>query len=224
MIATSNDLAYLFIFFILSSRIEQCRQQVLIVLHEQSYRVFPLRPRPAGLGVRFSVRRGRLPSLFSIFCNMSHDLTTVGLTPDAATDKDTWELDQLSRGTKMPAANESDHHRYDDPSEATPFIAKPSTPSVPDDDALGLEDPRDKYKWSVIVLSFSIAFMLELGMGVSMPAWNALLEKGLCSETYPDISIGDDNPLCKDPTVQGKLAMYRGWTVTLEALPSMSDP
>lgn len=162
--------------------------------------------------------------------NMSHDLTSGGeSSPDPATDKDSWELNQLPRESKMPAAGYDENHRYDHPSESTPFIsAASSTRSASGGDALGADDPRDKYKWSVIVLSFSIAFVLELGMGVSMPAWNALLEKGLCGETYPDIAgtlvIGDDNPLCKNATVQGKLAMYRGWTFTLEALPSMSAP
>lgn len=105
-------------------------------------------------------------------------------------------------------------------SEETPFIPETPSPAATDD-----EDPRDKYRWPVIFMTFSIVFMIEMGMGISNPAWNALLEQGICSETYPEIAAqlvaGDENQLCKDAAVQGKLAMYRGWSYTLEALPSM---
>lgn len=112
-----------------------------------------------------------------------------------------------------------DEYQYKN-SEETPFIPDPSGPAATDDD-----DPRDKYRWPVLVMTFSIVFMIEMAMGISNPAWNALLEQGICSETYPDIAAqlvaGDENQLCKDSAVQGKLAMYRGWSYTLEALPSM---
>lgn len=106
-------------------------------------------------------------------------------------------------------------------SEETPLLPGGNAGSPATDD----EDPRSKYKWPVIIGSFSIIFMIELAVGISTPAWNALLEKGLCAEAYPEISqfltAGDENPLCKDPAVQGKLALYRGWSYTFECLPTI---
>ncbi|KAG6367750.1 hypothetical protein INS49_001945 [Diaporthe citri] len=104
--------------------------------------------------------------------------------------------------------------------EETPLLSGDATPAAIDD-----EDPRSKYKWRVIVGAFSVLFMIELAVGISTPAWNALLEKGLCAEAYPEIArflaAGDENPLCKDPAVQGKLALYRGWEYALECLPTI---
>lgn len=104
--------------------------------------------------------------------------------------------------------------------EETPLLSGDAAPAAVDD-----EDPRDKYKWRVMIGAFSILFMIELADGISTPAWNALLEKGLCAEAYPEIArfltAGDENPLCKDPAIQGKLALYRGWAYTLDCLPTI---
>lgn len=104
--------------------------------------------------------------------------------------------------------------------EETPLLSGDAGPAALDD-----EDPRNKYKWRVMIGAFSILFMIELADGISTPAWNALLEKGLCAEAYPEIArflaAGDENPLCKDPAVQGKLALYRGWAYTLDCLPTI---
>ncbi|KAJ0103929.1 tp synthase f0 [Diaporthe amygdali] len=113
--------------------------------------------------------------------------------------------------------------------DEAPHTVSEDTPLLPGGDAgspvTDDEDPRSKYKWPVIIGSFSIIFMIELAVGISTPAWNALLEKGLCAEAYPEISqfltAGDENPLCKDPAVQGKLALYRGWSYTFECLPTI---
>lgn len=105
-------------------------------------------------------------------------------------------------------------------SEETPFINRAPAPTPLSED----EDPRHRYKWPVVSISFSVAFLVEMALVVSAPAWNTLLEKGLCEEMYPELlgllDVGEDNPLCRDAAVQGKLAMYRGWQFTLEALPS----
>lgn len=89
----------------------------------------------------------------------------------------------------------------------------------------GDEDPRSKYKWPVVIGAFSMLFMIELAIGISTPAWNALLEQGICAEAYPEIArflaAGDENPLCKDPAVQGKLALYRGWGYTFDCIPTI---
>lgn len=136
--------------------------------------------------------------------------------------------------TLVAAGSEDDGQDYSSHSEATPFIPAAAENHentrihVQDDDDND-QDPRERLRFPVVALTFSIVFMLELGLGVSWPAWNALLEQGLCGEVYPEVAglllvagADEDNPLCKDPTVQGMLAMYRGWTYTLEALPSMS--
>lgn len=113
---------------------------------------------------------------------------------------------------------EDDPHRL--ASEETPLLPEVTTATPLEDE----EDPRDKYKWPVVFLTFSLIFMLELSIDVSTPAWNALLEKGLCAETYPELAqilfAGDEDP-CKGKTVQRKLAMYRGWSYTLECIPAI---
>lgn len=105
-------------------------------------------------------------------------------------------------------------------SEQTSPLSGDATSAAIDD-----EDPRSKYKWPVVVGAFSILFMIELAIGISTPAWNALLEQGICAEAYPEIArflvAGDESPLCKDPAVQGKLALYRGWGYTLDCLPTI---
>ncbi|KAL1865867.1 hypothetical protein Daus18300_006979 [Diaporthe australafricana] len=105
-------------------------------------------------------------------------------------------------------------------SEGTPLLSADTDPT-----AAGNEDPRSQYKWPVVIGAFSLVFMIEVAIAISTPAWNALLEKGLCAEAYPEIAqfltAGDENPLCKDPAVQGKLALYRGWQYTLECLPTI---
>lgn len=105
-------------------------------------------------------------------------------------------------------------------SEGTPLLSADTAPTAADN-----EDPRSQYKWPVVVGAFSLLFMVEVAIAISTPAWNALLEKGLCAEAYPEIArfltAGDENPLCKDPAVQGKLALYRGWQSTLECLPTI---
>lgn len=113
----------------------------------------------------------------------------------------------------------------DDPlhltSEETPLL-----PGATRATALGghEEDPRDKYKWPVIFLTFALIFLVELCIGVSGPAWNALLEQGLCAEAHPGLAqlaaAGDEDP-CKDKDVQGRLAMYKGWQSTLECVPTL---
>lgn len=105
-------------------------------------------------------------------------------------------------------------------SEETPLLSDEATTAAKDD-----EDPRDRYKWRVLVGAFTVLFLIELAVGISTPAWNALLEKGLCAEAYPEIArllaAGEENPLCKDSAVQGKLALYRGWSYTLDCLPTI---
>lgn len=121
-----------------------------------------------------------------------------------------------SPGTPQP---EGDPHYF--VSEETPLLPGATTATAVHDE----EDPRDKYKWSVIIIAFILIFLIELSIGISNPAWNALLEKGLCAEAHPELAqflvAGDENPVCKSPAVQGKLAIYRGWSLTLECVPTI---
>lgn len=87
------------------------------------------------------------------------------------------------------------------------------------------QDPRDKLRWPVMVYSFTLVFLVEVALNVCWPAWNAMLERGICAELHPDMAsmlvAGDGlDAICKEADVQGKLAMYRGWSYTVDALPS----
>lgn len=120
----------------------------------------------------------------------------------------------------ITAAHSTEDDALLNTSEQTPLLPGDATPAAIDD-----EDPRSKYKWRVVIGAFSVLFMVELAVGISTPAWNALLERGLCAEAYPEIAqyltAGDENPLCKDAAVQEKLALYRGWAYTLDCLPTI---
>lgn len=121
-------------------------------------------------------------------------------------------------------AMDTDDERMHGSTEATPFITAAPPPSSGHD-----EDPRDRLRWRVIVYSFAIVFLVEVALNVCWPAWNAMLERGLCAEMHPDLGVvvaaagGEDtlDPRCKEADVQGRLAMYRGWSYTIDALPSM---
>lgn len=108
-------------------------------------------------------------------------------------------------------------------SEETPLLTASGSSTTADE-----QDPREKYRTQVLVLSFLAIFLIEISVGVCTPAWAALIEKGLCSEMNPDIAdhlvLGENNPFCKSPEVQGKLALIRGWNYTIELIPSTSLP
>ncbi|KAG8166853.1 hypothetical protein KVR01_002542 [Diaporthe batatas] len=98
-------------------------------------------------------------------------------------------------------------------SEEAPLLSGEATTAVRD-------------KWRVVAGAFVVLFLIELAVGISTPAWNALLEEGLCAEAYPETAsflaaASDDNPLCKDRAVQGTLALYRGWAYALDCLPTI---
>lgn len=114
--------------------------------------------------------------------------------------------------------------------ESTPFISPPP-PASPGGDHVKYndeDDPRARLRWPVILYSFSIVFLVEIALNICWPAWNAMLERGICAEMHPDlllagqlVVVGDGlDPRCKEADVQGRLAMYRGWSYTIDALPS----
>lgn len=132
------------------------------------------------------------------------------------------------------------HHDDDDDerefanTEATPFIINRHPRSSEDDvskhhDDDDDEDPRIRLRWPVILYSFCIVFLVEVALNICWPAWNALLEQGICAEMHPDLVgllvAGDElDARCKEADVQGRLAMYRGWSYTVDALPSKGLP
>ncbi|KAJ4413985.1 hypothetical protein N0V82_008195 [Gnomoniopsis sp. IMI 355080] len=126
--------------------------------------------------------------------------------------------------------DDEDDHVYVGNTEATPFITAPTNPSVEDacggDDADKDDDPRVRLRWPVILYSFTISFLVEIALNICWPAWNAMLEKGICAEMHPDLAgllvAGDGlDARCKEADVQGRLAMYRGWSYTVDALPTI---
>jgi hypothetical protein len=100
----------------------------------------------------------------------------------------------------------------------------------------------------VILLSMVLIFLVELSIGMSMPAINAVMESIICRQMHPAVFVpaptapgGDamgsdfarrfaggivlsDDPRCKDPDVQGYLAMLRGWAATFECVPGIVGP
>lgn len=168
--------------------------------------------------------------------------TPNGLVPDHFTLSEKIEDDDLQFSEKqypeleqqpqhirprMTGPHRDNHHDDDDRvyanTEATPFIDTPGghVDKNDDDD----EDPRVRLRWPVILYSFCIVFLVEVAINICWPAWNALLEKGICAEIHPDLVgllvAGDDlDARCKEADVQGRLAMYRGWSYTVDALPS----
>lgn len=118
--------------------------------------------------------------------------------------------------------DDDENGRVHGSTEATPFI---TTAISPGGDVTEEDDPRVRLRWPVILYSFTIVFLVEIALNICWPAWNAMLEQGICAEMHPDLAgllvAGDGlDPRCKEADVQGKLAMYRGWSYTIDALPS----
>lgn len=104
-------------------------------------------------------------------------------------------------------------------SENTPLLTQTDDEHVIEEE----EDPRDRYRFSVFSLCFAIMFLLSFSLGICVPAWNAIMEAMICGELNPGVSdqltLTDENPICKGPDVQGRLAMLRGWSATIECIP-----
>lgn len=174
--------------------------------------------------------------------------TLNGLVPDHLTSSEKIEDDDIQLTEKYyPDLDQEQRHRHTRSSmtgphrdthhdeeervythtEATPFIDTPGGHIDKNDD--GDEDPRARLRWPVILYSFCIVFLVEVALNICWPAWNALLEKGICAEIHPGLVgllvAGDGlDARCKEADVQGRLAMYRGWSYTVDALPSKGFP
>lgn len=92
------------------------------------------------------------------------------------------------------------------------------------------DDPHDYhpgalFKQNVVILSLVVILLLGLGSGMLTPPANALIEDIICREYHPEV-VGhhlanglSNDPLCKNPDVQGRLANIRGWGATFDCVP-----
>lgn len=85
------------------------------------------------------------------------------------------------------------------------------------------DDPAAPYRQRVVILSLSIVFLISLGAGLLAPPCNAIMEDIICKDYHPEVvSVGLSNdPVCKNPDVQGRLATIRGWGATFDCLPGL---
>ncbi|KAK1758674.1 major facilitator superfamily domain-containing protein [Echria macrotheca] len=116
--------------------------------------------------------------------------------------------------------------------EATPadIGTEEQTPLLNDDRSrleVHLRIRREQLRLRVTVLAFLVIFVLELGVGMSGPPVNEIMEGIICRQMHPKLDTnpawgqgGPDDP-CKNQDVQSYLAMLRGWTSTFEAIPGI---
>jgi len=88
----------------------------------------------------------------------------------------------------------------------------------------GEDEPKHLYRQNTTVLAFAAIFLFELAIGVMTPATNSMMETIICRNFYSfvgdPLSLAED-PRCKAPEVQGRLAMLRGWQLTIECIPAI---
>ncbi|KAK0628244.1 major facilitator superfamily domain-containing protein [Bombardia bombarda] len=96
-----------------------------------------------------------------------------------------------------------------------------------------LERRRARLRPRVVILTFSVLFLLALGQFVTSPAINAVMESIICRDMHPEVlGAGDSasrrnalflftDTVCKDDKVQSRLATLRGWANTFECIPGM---
>lgn len=79
------------------------------------------------------------------------------------------------------------------------------------------------YRQNVVILCLAIVLLISLGAGVLTPPLNALLEDIICRQYHPEVAVGpgvlSNDPMCKYPDVQGRLAIIRGWATTFDCIP-----
>ncbi|KAK3940612.1 major facilitator superfamily domain-containing protein [Diplogelasinospora grovesii] len=86
------------------------------------------------------------------------------------------------------------------------------------------EDLRALVRPKVVILSFVLICLAELGQGMWMPPLNALLESIICRKLHPGAAASGvlaEDSMCKNPDVQSYLAMLRGWATTFKCIPAI---
>jgi len=78
------------------------------------------------------------------------------------------------------------------------------------------------FEQRIVLLIFTIFFMLEFSAGLMEPGYTAALEQRLCQDAYPSlVPFSADDQDCKSPLIQGKLASLSGWQYTMACIPSL---
>ncbi|KXJ91608.1 major facilitator superfamily domain-containing protein [Microdochium bolleyi] len=107
-----------------------------------------------------------------------------------------------------------DHAQDSAATEQTPLLATAYTGTSPD-------DLRKAYRRTVLFLCFVIIFIIEIAVGLFIPASTAIAELNICHAEHPGLRDGGDYSVCKGPEVQGRLAMLQGWQLTAECIPGI---
>ncbi|KAK3996392.1 major facilitator superfamily domain-containing protein [Cladorrhinum sp. PSN332] len=121
----------------------------------------------------------------------------------------------------------------DTDTEHTPLLS----PSTQEDatTATNDDDLRTQLRAPVTFLAFTVLFLLELSAGMVVAPTSAIMESIICRHLHPDQLLPGENlirhfagnliliddPICKSPDVQGRLAMLRAWGYTFECLPGI---
>jgi hypothetical protein len=116
----------------------------------------------------------------------------------------------------------------DDEDETNPTTATGSDGASAETPLLGTPDQRsgkltDLYRQKIQLLIYAYIFIIILGNSLLVPPMNAIMENIICRNAYPEVShnLMDGDPRCKDPKVQGTLAMIMGWGATFECIPGI---
>lgn len=119
--------------------------------------------------------------------------------------------------TTSPEGNASDHDR----DEQRPLL----------DDGSATEDAARLAHLcrKVLVLSFILIVLLEIGAYLAATPLTSILEAIVCRNIHPELANvvlssngGIEDERCKDRNVQSELAMLRGWYMTFNYVPGKS--
>ncbi|TPX11094.1 uncharacterized protein E0L32_007955 [Thyridium curvatum] len=119
-------------------------------------------------------------------------------------------------------AGHNSNRDYDDDDDDDLTAVGEETPLLLADEVP--EEPKFLYRQNVTILCFAAIFLAELGIAIMTPAWNAVMEDLICQRYVPRAADGQllaDDPRCKDPRIQGELAMLRGWQASFEGIPAI---
>jgi hypothetical protein len=81
----------------------------------------------------------------------------------------------------------------------------------------------DQFRQYIIILIWVYIFVLVMSVTLLTAPSTAIMENIICRSYYPEISTNFmvADPRCKEPNVQGYLAMIRGWAATFECIPGI---
>lgn len=128
-------------------------------------------------------------------------------------------LQKASTSTSSSSSSEEDDSIPAIPSSSR-YATEETSPLLGRDSP---SDPRDLYRQNVIILIIVFIFLIELGQGMLVAPSSALMENIICKEYHPEVSdnFWANDPVCKQPDVQGTLALIRGWMMTFDCIPGI---